>query len=288
MLNTNLITGVMTMHGLDYGKVSSVQSLGGGSINEVLLLNTSCGKLVLKVNSTEQFPGMFQAEADGLKALNVKNGPRIPQVILVAEMHGYQFLFLEYIEPGRRIHTSENDFAVKLANLHMHSAPQFGWTQNNYMGSLQQINDPCDTAAEFFAFQRVMPQWKIAYQSHSATLPAGPFENMIKRLPEIIPEEKPALIHGDLWNGNRIIDPDGNSVLIDPAVSYGSREADLAMTALFGGFGSDLLTSYHLHFPLEPGFPDRADIWNLYPLLIHLNLFGSGYIGQILQIIRRF
>src|SRR5687768_4942888 len=136
MMKPQLIEEVLLTKGLDYGPVSVLGPLGGGSINEVLLISTSKGKMVLKTNSSVRFPGMFQAEADGLRALCVQGGPRIPQVILAAEMNSNQFLFLEYIEEGKKAKLSENEFAESLSVLHKCSAPHFGWPRNNYMGSL--------------------------------------------------------------------------------------------------------------------------------------------------------
>lgn len=288
MIKSGLISEVLSENGLPHHDVRIIKSLGGGSINNVLLIETGVGNLVLKVNTVEKLPEMFKAEAQGLNALTVKDGPRIPKVILVAEKSGFQFLFLEYIEGGRSLKKSEKEFAQSLAVLHKHSAVSFGWPRFNYMGSLRQDNDASDSIPDFFINQRLLPQWNLALRNFGKELPDSEFRNLLERIPALLPDEKPALIHGDLWGGNRIFGPSGESVLIDPAVSYSGREADLAMTQLFGGFDAGFLEAYQEVFPLEPGFSDRTDLWNLYPLLIHLNLFGIEYLREITLIIKRF
>ena len=288
MASAELISEVLSDNGLHHHDIRIIKSLGGGSINDVLLIGTSEGNMVLKINTLEKLPEMFKAEADGLNALNVKDGPRIPQVILFAEHSGYQFLFLEYIEAGRKTRKTEIEFAQSLAQLHRHSASAFGWHRFNYMGSLKQVNETSDSVSDFFIHQRLLPQWNIALKQFGDELPDATFRNLLKRLPDLLPEEKPALIHGDLWGGNRITGPSGESVLIDPAVSYSGREADLSMTQLFGGFDAGFIEAYHEVYPIEPEFENRVDLWNLYPLLVHLNLFGRGYLHQIRLIINKF
>jgi fructosamine-3-kinase len=176
-----------------------------------------------------------------------------------------------------------------LANIHKNRSPTFGLNHDNYIGSLKQSNSPTNSWIHFFIHSRINSQLKLAIDkgqlnsSHQQK-----FEILFKELPNLLPNEKPALLHGDLWSGNVIVDHHGNAVLIDPAVYYGHREMDLAFTRLFGGFNSEFYHSYFETFPLEPGFDNRVDIYNLYPLLVHVNLFGGSYANQVVSILNRF
>ena len=167
--------------------------------------------------------------------------------------------------------------------------PYFGLDHSNYMGALRQDNTPSDRFVDFFIHRRLQPQVGLAVKEglldHSAV---AHFERLYTRLPDIFPVEPPSLLHGDLWSGNFLADESGEPVLIDPAVYYGHRSIDLAMTTLFGGFARPFYESYAYHYPFPPNFQEQWDICNLYPLLVHLNLFGQSYLGKILHTIRRF
>jgi fructosamine-3-kinase len=155
------------------------------------------------------------------------------------------------------------------------------------MGSLPQSNKKHTTWNEFFVEERLKKQVSLAGDYFSFSDHAA-FDRLYKRLDALLPVEPPALLHGDLWGGNYMISPAGKACLIDPAVYYGHREVDISMTTLFGGFDEHFYFSYEEEYPLEKGWRERLDIFKLYPLLIHLNLFGSGYLGSILNTIRRF
>jgi fructosamine-3-kinase len=155
------------------------------------------------------------------------------------------------------------------------------------MGSLPQSNKKHSDWISFFVEERLEKQVSLAHEYLSSSNFSA-FNRLYKRLGELIPPEPPALLHGDLWGGNYMVSSDGKACLIDPAVYYGHREIDIAMTTLFEGFDGDFYASYHEEYPLEKGWRDRLDIFNLYPLLIHLNLFGSGYLGSIERILKRF
>ena len=165
----------------------------------------------------------------------------------------------------------------------------FGLDHDNYIGSLPQSNHQHTSWVEFFIEERLEKQIALAKNSgalNNSTIQQ--FNNLFKRLKEIIPEEKPSLLHGDLWNGNYMLAADGCACLIDAAVYYDHREMDLAMTRLFGGFPEEFYESYHETFPLSSGFEERVDIHNLYPLLVHVNLFGGSYISQVKSVLSRF
>jgi fructosamine-3-kinase len=180
-----------------------------------------------------------------------------------------------------------HDFGRSLARLHRHTTGYFGHELDNYMGSLPQSNKKHTSWNSFFVEERLKRQVSLANVYFSSSDFAA-FERLYVRLDELLPVEPPALLHGDLWGGNYMVAPDGKACLIDPAVYYGHREVDIAMTTLFGGFDESFYTSYLEEYPLEKGWQKRLDIFKLYPLLIHLNLFGSVYLESILSIIRRF
>jgi len=165
----------------------------------------------------------------------------------------------------------------------------FGLDYNNYIGSLHQQNNLHPTWVDFFINERLQPQIKLARDNNeidSTTILK--FENLYKKLDEVFPKEKPALLHGDLWSGNFMSDEKGESVIMDPTVYYGHREMDIAMAKLFGGFDAEFYSSYNEHYPLENGWEQRINVCNLYPLMVHVNLFGGGYLGQVKSILSKF
>jgi len=232
---------------------------------------------------------MFEKEANGLKLLQAINTFTIPEVIAVGETEKETFLILEWIESTSPETNFWQHFGKQLAQLYQNTHAMFGLDHDNYMGSLHQNNHQHANWIDFFVIERLQPQIKLAMnhgQMYASDL--SKFENLFKRLSEIFPEESPALLHGDLWSGNYMVGNHGEPVIMDPAVYYGHREMDIAMTRLFGGFNPKMYETYQAHYPLEKGWEDRIDICNLYPLLIHVNLFGGSYARQVQQIIRLF
>lgn len=269
--------------------ISETHSIGGGCINEACSLVTNAGKYFIKYNSAEAFPGMFEKEAAGLKLLADTKTIKIPDVIGSAEIGKYAYLLLHYIESGVSTRHFWNDFGIKLADLHRNTNDYFGLDHDNYIGSLIQTNKKYADFIEFFILQRLEPQLKQARnKGRFIRSDIGYFNSLFKALHNIIPAEKPALIHGDLWSGNYMVSSNGSPCLIDPAVHYGHREADIAMTQLFGGFQPEFYGAYNQAWPMEKDWQKRMDIFNLYPLLVHVNLFGGSYARQVLQIIRQF
>jgi len=270
-------------------KIESSIPSGGGCINDCFILKTSSGKFFLKRNEAKKFPKMFVAEARGLKLLNETVSGITPNVIAHSENDDEQFLILECIEKGSTQTEFWNDFAKKLAALHRRSGNFFGLDHDNYIGSLSQSNRNHKDWISFFILERIEPQLKMAIDARELPSPIHKnFEKLFSRLHEIFPHEKSSLVHGDLWSGNYLTGKDGWMKLIDPAVYFGFREMDLAMSKLFGGFDSSLYKCYHEEFPLENGFEKRVDICNLYPLLVHVNLFGGYYAFQVQSIIKKF
>jgi len=269
--------------------IFEARAIGGGSINEAFLLKTSNGLYFIKYNSVSAFPGMFEKEASDLKILANTKTLDIPKIIGSGETENFAFLLLQYVESGAPERNFWHEFGTKLADLHKNTSDTFGLDHTNFIGSLEQTNKPDPDFYNFFISQRIEPQLKNARNKgyfNSSDLQY--FDSLFNSLHNIIPDEKPSLIHGDLWSGNFMITTNGTACLVDPALYYGHRESDIAMTQLFGGFDPEFYHAYNHAWPMEKGWQNRMDILNLYPLLVHVNLFGGSYIGQVLRIIRQF
>lgn len=269
--------------------VDSFTTVGGGCINNGGRLRTSRGDLFLKWNDADRYPGMFEAEAKGLALLADTKAIRIPSVIRTGVADHHQYLLLEFIDASHRAANFWEQFGVGLAAMHRTTREYAGLDHPNYIGSLPQDNERSESWIDFFRDRRLDPQLRLAVRegklrSSAATL----FEKLYVRLPDLIPREQVSLLHGDLWGGNVMADDAGLPCLIDPAVYFGHREVDIAMTCLFGGFDPRWLDSYHEAFPLTSGYHERLELYNLYPLLVHVNLFGGGYVSQVEDALRRF
>lgn len=259
-------------------EIRAVHQLHGGDINRVYLLDTSAGKQVLKLQSSP-ISGMFPAEAKGLNTLAQCKAFRIPEVIHCTE----EFLILEYLEPGGVADDEKTGQA--LAALHRITSDNFGFEEDNFLGSLPQSNTFQENAVDFFREERLIPQLDLAAKRGFTFRGVS---DLLNNLDNLIPSEPASLIHGDLWNGNFMTDTMGNPCLIDPAVSFAPREMDLAMMSLFGGFSNRVFRAYTEAFPLAPGFEQRKELWQLYYILAHLNLFGSSYYGASQRIIDKY
>jgi fructosamine-3-kinase len=277
---------------LKTGKEAAIKrtsSLSGGSINHAYRLETDEGQFFMKYNRASAYPGMFGQEARGLELLRNAGAVRVPEVIGDSDDGIYSFIVLEYLDPAGKSTTFWEDFGRKLAELHRHVGRSFGLDHDNYIGSLKQFNDEYDKWTDFFREQRLLIQMEMA--TRSGLLPERTrraFESLFRQLDSIFPDEPPCLIHGDLWSGNYHVDEKGEACIIDPAVYYGSREMDIGMSRLFGVFGGNFYDAYNEAWPMEPGWRERIEICNLYPLMVHVNLFGSSYLGSVESILRRF
>ena len=259
----------------------------GGCINSCFRLETSSGNLFLKYNFASRYPKMFDAESRGLRLLHKAGAIPVPQVIASGEIRDLSYLILEWIDTGVREKNFWKKFGGMLAKLHRNDSENFGLDHDNYIGSLAQSNRQSDSWIHFFIQERLEPQIRIARDAgvmNSSLVKM--FSNLFIRLPGMIPGERPSLLHGDLWSGNFLVGKGGGAAVIDPAVYYGHREMDLAMTKLFGGFDSGFYEAYEESFPLQEGFDSRVDIHNLYPLMVHVNLFGGGYLHQVQSILK--
>ncbi len=269
--------------------IKTVHSVSGGSINQAVQIKTERGDLFLKWNRSAP-KDFFEREAAGLQLLrNANSGIRVPEVVAERSADGDRpgFLLMEYITPGSRGDAFR--FGEELAVLHGNRAGKFGLDRDNYIGSLPQLNNFHEHWLSFFAEMRIEPQLKMAVDSGKlgSTSQKG-WIGLLKRLDTIIPESKPSLLHGDLWSGNYMFDSEGRAVLIDPAVYYGHPEMDLSFTKMFGGFDASFYHGYRSVTPLDPDFEDRIPVYNLYPLLVHVNLFGGHYSDQCRRFLRKF
>jgi protein-ribulosamine 3-kinase len=270
-------------------RIFSFLPLSGGDINSAAKIESSHGNFFLKWNDFDRFPLMFQKEAKGLNLLREAKCIRIPEVIKAADAGDFSFLMLEFIETGSANDESFKNLGEGLARLHSNSQNYFGLDHDNYIGSLAQSNKKHEDWISFFAEERIAPQLRLAFDSNlidKGVLNAS--ERLFKVLSEIFPDEASALLHGDLWSGNYLMDDQANPCLIDPAIYNGHREMDIAMTKLFGGFSTQFYEAYNATFSLEKDWEKRVEICNLYPLLVHVNLFGSSYVQQVKSILHRF
>ncbi|MBV1923342.1 MAG: fructosamine kinase family protein [Flavobacteriaceae bacterium] len=266
-------------------QLTEIIPLSGGSINSVFLLKSNTEDYVLKVNDASKFPNMFDTEARGLQILKESKSFRTPKIISQNEFENISYLLIEYIPSGNKASNFNELFTENLSKLHHSTQEFFGLSHHNYIGSLPQYNSKEKSASEFYIKQRLQPQLKLASQKGYTF---NQLEKVFKNISEAIPNETSSLIHGDLWNGNYLISTKGEPLLIDPAISYSHREMDIAMMHLFGGFSSEMFNLYNEIFPLSENWKDRISLWQLYYLLVHLNLFGSGYFSQVNSIMKQY
>ena len=257
---------------------SAHQPLAGGDINRATLLTCGDRQFFVKLN-TARYAEMFSAEAAGLRALAAATALRVPEPICEGVQEDKAFLVLEYLELGG----SGDQYAAgaALAELHRISEPRFGWLRDNTIGTTPQHNDWHTDWSEFWRERRLGFQLDLAeQQGYGRDLRAG--RELQARVGELLHGHKPiaSLLHGDLWRGNFAFDAQGRPAIFDPAVYFGDREADLAMTELFGGFSAEFYAGYGEHWPPDAGYAVRKTLYNLYHVLNHLHLFGGGYLHQ--------
>jgi protein-ribulosamine 3-kinase len=232
---------------------------------------------------------VLAAEAEGLRELAAANAVRIPRVLDRGVRGGEAFLELEKIEAAQPTPESEARLGEQLAAQHRHTKKAFGWHRDNTIGRTPQPNGWCDTWVEFYRRRRLRFQLDLAAKKGFGSMLQAKGERLLEALPVLLADHnpQPSLLHGDLWGGNWLADRDGTPWIFDPAVYYGDREADIAMTHLFGGFGTSFYQAYEATWPLPPGHDRRRDLYNVYHVINHANLFGGGYVQQASAMIDR-
>lgn len=281
---------------LGKGPPVGLQGVGGGCIADAAVAEFADGSRVFVKRLAGQ-PGMFEAEAAGLRALAGAGAIRVPQVLVVCA----DALVLELIEAGPRRAGFFEDFGRRFAQLHRSRGPRCGFPADNFIGATLQPNRPLDGSweqaseddgggwARFYLERRLRFQAGLAARADGGELlrllerAESEVEHLLGSAPE-----PPVLLHGDLWGGNYLVDERGEACLIDPAVYYGHREADLAMTRLFGGFLPGFYAAYQEAHPLAAGHAERLPLYQLYHVINHFNLFGGGYHGQARRILQRY
>lgn len=260
-------------------------SLSGGDINEAHAVTLGDGREVFVKTNARAPAGMFAAEAAGLAWLASARAVRLPQVLGAGE----KFLALELLRPGRRRPAFDEELGRALAALHRATPKSFGMDHDNFIGRLPQSNRAHARWGDFYRAERLAPQVRRA--TDAGLLPSSlrrDLDRLLAELDDLVgPDEPPARLHGDLWGGNLMCADDGEPCLIDPAAYGGHREIDLAMMRLFGGFGSATFAAYEETYPLADGHERRVSLYQLYPLLVHVNLFGGSYVGAVASAIQR-
>lgn len=290
------LTGAIedTLHAAgDPSPIQNNQRVTGGDINEATRIETEQDTYFVKWNP-KPLPNLFEVEARGLALLQAPDAIRVPNV------YGYDepangrpaFIVLEWVEQGNAGRAAAGElFGRQLAALHRTTAPQFGLDHGNYIGALPQPNEPMTSWLDFYRERRLGFQRQLAQQKGlMSTERNRKLGRLMEHLDRWIDDDdvQPALIHGDLWGGNYLIDAQGRPVLIDPAVYYAHREVELAFTELFGGFPPSFYTAYNEAYPLSPEYEERRPLYQLYHLLTHLNLFGETYGRSVDRILNRY
>ncbi len=269
--------------------LQSFKILSGGCIDQVAKLETASDAFLLKWKEKES--DQFEVEANGLDLLRSGGTIKIPEVLGFGTCLNRSFLLLEYIEPGVPSSKFWENFGVELAAQHRQVSidRRYGLNYDNYIGSLVQSNKLHSDWLPFFIEERLEKQVTMAhYNGLVDQYFLQRFRRLYPYLPDHIPPSPASLLHGDLWSGNFLVNTHGEAALIDPAVYYGHREMELAFTRLFGGFNRKFYDAYNEAWPLEPDFEYRIDLYNLYPLLVHVNLFGASYLSGIESTLKRF
>jgi fructosamine-3-kinase len=270
-------------------EVTHGESAPGGDISQTYILYTTKGKFFIKVNAALFGLDFFEKEARGLATLANAGTLKVPRPLFDGKFHQQIYVVMEYLEKGNPAEDFWLDFGRSIAAMHKHTREQYGLDYDNYIGKLHQLNENRGTWHEFYSSQRIMP---LVYKAEKIKMLTAETvhhaEQMCAKLSALIPEEQPALLHGDLWKGNFMVYQTGKAAIFDPSVFYGHREFDLAIARLFGGYDDSFYQAYHEVYPLTPGHMERVDIFQLYHLLVHLLLFGGHYKEDVKNILKKY
>jgi fructosamine-3-kinase len=270
--------------------VKLARAVSGGDASEAAQLTLEDGRRIFVKTREGCASDTFVRESEALEWLRDARAFRVPRVLAVSNGNDASppFLALAWIESAPRVRDWDERLGRGLAVLHRAGVPSFGAAHDGYLATFPQPNAPCDTFAEFWVTRRLEPQLRRALDAGlgSSAIKRG-FERVFARIDTLVgPPESPSRLHGDLWNGNVLTDESGLPVLIDPAPYGGHREIDLAMMRLFGGFQERVYSAYEEQYPLSPGAAERIPLWQLYPLLVHVNLFAGSYVATLERTLR--
>lgn len=286
LLREQLSRAIADALGAPFG-IRIARPVGGGCIHTCYMVESDAGRHFLKLADASR-AALLEAEADGLQAMDA-TGARVPAVIAQGVRGDAAFLLLEYLDlaSGVSAHT-QRALGRMLAQMHGYTNERYGWPRDNYIGLTPQHNTWHSDWIVFWEKQRLQPQLALAVRNGYGPTLEAPGDELLTALPALLDSRKPqaALLHGDLWSGNAAVLTDGTPVMFDPAVYYGDAEADLAMTELFGGFTPEFYAGYREVNAIDPGYPLRKQVYNLYHVLNHLNLFGGSYLRQAERTIR--
>lgn len=267
-----------------------VKPVSGGDISQAFLLETESERFFCKLNDGEQAHAMFLAEKLGLEAIALTKTIAAPRTLLCEKWKAGGLLLMEYIEPKSASSEDMELFGHQLAALHrVPRGKKFGWDTDNFIGSLSQSNYEHHSWTDFYVQERLVPQLKLAQSLRLLNVAEIPSEErLLKSCESLFPEMAPSLLHGDLWGGNYLIAKNGTPYLIDPSTYHGHHEVDIAMSRLFGGFSASFYSAYQEHYPHKTGEKERNDLYQLYYLLVHLNLFGGSYKASTKTLLNKY
>lgn len=270
--------------------ILNIKAVSGGDISKAYCIDTSAQRFFLKVNESANALKMFHTEKEGLQMITKTKAIKAPEVLCCGQFDASSFILMDFIASKNPTSKNFETLGRQLAVMHaIDVGGSYGWNQDNYIGSLPQSNKNHADWTLFYVRERLWPQIRWAHEKNLLNAEEIPSETkLLKGCERLFPKVRPALLHGDLWGGNYLIDTHEVPFLIDPAVYFGHHEVDLAMTQLFGGFSSEFYAAYAEQIPLEPLYNERRDVYQLYYLLVHLNLFGSSYYAPVKQLLKTY
>lgn len=283
------ISAILTKHLGQGNAIDDLQFFYGGNFNLAVRVKTGASEYFIKWTQSEH-QGLFEAEAKNLQLIQKTGAINVPNVLGVGTLDEKEYLMLDCIQSAEKSANYWSDFGGKLAHLHQqHASKGHGLDYDNFLGAAKQENTWQKDGVEFFIQNRLKKQVDAAiYHRKISAEMEEKFNLLYEKLPQLIPNESSALLHGDLWSGNAMVNEIGEISLVDPCCYFGLREAELAFTTMFGGFPTEFYEAYHRTFPIEKDFHQRIPLYNLYPLMVHVNLFGEGYLPAVTKILSSY